>query len=173
MTNKLKHRLWLAFAKLLDYFSVSLPFFICWFYYYSNVIINPFYRMGNFIIAILYVFVFGYLCRVYDADEISLHRISEVFYSQILSFLVADGFIYLLICVLSRRLVNLIPGLMCIAAQFVIALAWSYFVHLWYFKSFPAKKTIIVYDNQQDMENLINEYGLDKKFDVHKICQID
>ena len=173
MNERLKHRIQLTFSKILNYVLVTIPFALCWFLYYAEVIASPYYRLGNYVIIMFYLLMFGTFCRVYDANEISLHRISEMFYSQVLSFLVSDGFIYIVICILSKRVVTLIPGLLCIAGQFLLSYIWCYCVHKWYFSNFPAKKTIIIFDDREGLENLINEYGLNKKFRVEKTMQID
>ena len=86
MDHKVKHRIWLVAAKLLDYILVSFPFWLCWYLYYKNAIVNPFYGMGNIVVCLYYLIMFCIICRVYDADQISLHRISEMYYSQVLSF---------------------------------------------------------------------------------------
>lgn len=172
MNRKIKHRYELVTAKLIDYLLVTLPFAICWELYYKNIILNPFQKLENIAFVFFYLLMFMYFCKVYDADQISLHRISEVWYSQILSFLIADGFIYIIICILYRRIVTIIPGLLCILGQILLSLLWSYLVHQWYFKSFPAKKSIVVFDNIEGLENLINEYGLSKKFNVETTMNV-
>jgi lipopolysaccharide/colanic/teichoic acid biosynthesis glycosyltransferase len=45
--------------------------------------------------------------------------------------------------------------------------------HKLYFLWFPARKTIIVYDVRRGMKDLIEEYGLAKKFDVQKTAPVD
>ncbi|MCR5608510.1 MAG: hypothetical protein K6G26_05555 [Lachnospiraceae bacterium] len=172
MNERLKHRIQLTLAKIMNYVLVTIPFALCWYFYYAKVIASPFYRIGNYVIVMFYLIMFGTFCRVYDANEISLHRISEMFYSQVLSFLIADGFIYIVICILCKRVVTLVPGLLCILGQIVFSYCWCRYVHIWYFRSFPAKKTIIVFDDMEGLENLINEYGLSKKFNVEETMQI-
>lgn len=173
MNDRLKHRIQLTVAKLLNYVLVTIPFSLCWYLYYAKVTVSPFYRLGNYAIVGFYLVMFGTFCRVYDADEISLHRISEMYYSQVLSFLISDGFIYIVICILCKRIVTLVPGLMCIIGQLILSYLWCHFVHIWYFKSFPAKKTIVIFDDREGLENLINEYGLSKKFKVEQTMQIN
>ena len=94
-------------------------------------------------------------------------------YSQVLGMLVSDGTIYLVICLLSKKLVNLLPGLICIAGQFILTVLWSAFAHNWYFRIFNAQKAAIVYENRKGLENLIHEYGLSKKFEVQGSYLVD
>jgi len=173
MNERTKHRIQLTISKIIDYILITIPFGFCWYIYYSKIIISPFFKMGNYAVVLLYSIMFFTFCRVYDANEISIHRISEMYYSQVLSFLISDGFIYIVICILCKKIVTLIPGLICIATQFILSYFWCYCVYTWYFKTTPAKKTIIVYDDKEDLENLINEYGLNRKFRVEKTIQIN
>lgn len=50
--------------------------------------------------------------------------------------------------------------------QIVLASAWAYFAHHWYFKTFPPRPTAIIYDERRGMEKLIYAYGLNKKYDI-------
>ena len=45
--------------------------------------------------------------------------------------------------------------------------------HKWYFSHYPAKSTMIVYDMREGMEDLIQEYGFEKKFSVQETLFID
>lgn len=173
MNERLKHRIQLMFSKILNYVLVTVPFALCWFEYYADIIASPFFNLGNYAVVLLYLAMFFTFCRVYDANEISLHKISEMFYSQVISFLVSDGFIYIVICILSKKIVTIVPGLLCIAGQFVLSYLWCHFVHVWYFKTTPVKRTIVIYDDREGLENLINEYGLNKKFKVEETMQIE
>ena len=50
---------------------------------------------------------------------------------------------------------------------------WSYAAHKWYFSHYPAMSTMIVYDMREGMEELIQEYGFEKKFSVQKTLFVD
>lgn len=39
--------------------------------------------------------------------------------------------------------------------------------HKWYYQTFPPQRTAIIYDERHGMEKLINEYGLNHKYNVH------
>lgn len=93
-------------------------------------------------------------------------------YSQILAALVTDGISYLVIALLVKGFPNLIPGILAIGGQILLSALWCYTAHHWYFRSFPPSKTIIVYDVREGMESLINQYDLERKFQVEEIIQV-
>ena len=80
--------------------------------------------------------------------------------------LISDGMMYVVICLLMRRWMNPL-GIFCVfAVQMVLAVIWCIGAHRWYFASFPARRSAVVYDIRRGMDQLIREYGMDKKFDV-------
>lgn len=164
--RKIKHDLGLRLMKMLDVILMTLPFLGCWFGYYAERIAVPYYKMGNWAIVGVFVIVFIIFARVYDAFRISENDIVEMIYSQGLAVFISDGFLFLVIWLLTRTFPNLLPGLAALALQVLIASVWSVVAKKWYYKSFPPKKSAIIYGGQYSLEKLIREYGLEKKFDI-------
>lgn len=171
--NQIKYNLSLRLVKGLNAVLITIPFVCVWFLYYSHQILEPYSPLGNFVIICLYFLTYCILGRVYDAFWISLKRISEMIYSQSLAALMADGVFGVLISLLARRIPNVIPMFIALLFQILFAVLWSGFSHRWYFRNFDAKNTIIIYDQRQGFNNLINEYGLKKKFKVKKVISIE
>lgn len=171
--NKFEHRLLLRIVKVLDAAMVTLPFALCWMLYYADRVDAPFYAKGNWLVIALFFIVYIIFGRVYDAFLISINRISEIIYSQALAFLVSDGIMYIVIWLLSKHLPNVIPGLMAIVGQLVLASLWALLSHKWYFATFPARVTAIIYDMRKGMTDLIESYGLDAKYDVKMTAHVD
>lgn len=171
--NFIKHDIPLRFVKVLNVILMTMPFALCWFGYYAARVSSPFYKVGNYYMIGLYMLLYFIFARVYDAFLVSINRISEMIYSQMLAALVADGLTYLIIVLLMKRLPNILPGIAALIFQLGMAIVWSTCAHWWYFSVFSPKKSMIIYDNREGMEQLINEYGLDKKFDVGKIMPVN
>lgn len=171
--NKFEHRLLLRIVKVLDAAMVTVPFALCWMLYYADRVDAPFYAKGNWLVIALFFILYIIFGRVYDAFLISNNRISEIIYSQALAFLVSDGIMYIVIWLLSKHLPNVIPGLMAIVGQLVLASLWALLAHKWYFATFPARVTAIIYDMRKGMTDLIESYGLDAKYDVKMTAHVD
>ena len=157
---------------LINVVMVMIPFTVCWYRYYCNVMGFPFYRRGNWAVVGLFVVLYIAFGKLYDGFKIPLLRISEMVYSQSVAALVSDGIMYIVIFLLMRRLPNPLPLVAVFAVQTAMSAAWSMFAHRWYFELFPPKRTAIVYDTRQGMERLVDEYGLEKRFDVVKILSV-
>ncbi len=165
--KKLQHDIGLRLVKLLNILLVTLPFIVCWYGYYGQrILYAQFYNKGNLAMIGLFVLVYVIFARVYDAFLVSVNRISEMIYSQSLALVLSDGIMFIVIWLLTRHFPNPLPGFAALAVQLMLTAAWSLLAHKWYYRSFPPKKSAIIYDRQYDLEDLIQESGLQKKFDI-------
>ena len=172
-TKMFTHDIPLRLIKVLDIICMTIPFICCWYGYYVNQMENSFYKRGNLLMIALFMLVYFLFARVYNAFLVSINRISEMVYSQVLAALITDGISYIVIVLLVRGFPNLIPGILAIAGQIVISFIWCFLAHHWYFRAFPPQKTMIVYDVREGMEKLINKYDLQKKFQVEEVLQVE
>lgn len=171
-TKILVHDIPLRLVKVLNIICLTFPFACCWYGYYSRQMQSSFYRRGNLLMITLYMVVYFLFARVYNGFLVSVNRISEMVYSQVLAALVTDGISYLVIALLVKGFPNLIPGILAIGGQILLSALWCYTAHHWYFRSFPPQKTMVVYDVREGMESLINQYDLERKFQVEEIIQV-
>ena len=170
--SKLKHDVTIRVAKTVNPILLALPFAAVWFHYYASRLASPYYYWGNWVVVALFFFLYILFCRVYDGFLISINRISEIVYSQALASVISDFLLYVVICLLSKRLVNPLPLLGALAAQVLLAGVWAYCAHQWYFSKFPAKRTAVVYDVREGLERLVEEYGLEKKFNIRAALSV-
>ena len=171
--TRVEHDVALRVVKVIGTAMITLPFAGCWFLFYSGRIHVEFTAWGNLAIVALFVLLYVQLGRIYDAFQISMQKVSELLYGQVLASLAADGIMYIVICLLSAEVCNLLPGIAAIAGQVLMAIIWSFGAHKWYYRVFPPQVSAIIYDTRHGMERLINEYGYDKKYDVRTILHVD
>ena len=171
--SKFQHDVMLKFVKVIDLIMITIPFALCWELYYSYQVYAKFGWKGNWAMIGLFAVLFFLLGKVYDAFWMSLQRISELIYGQVLAAMATDGILYIVICLMSRRLCNILPGTAAIAGQVMMATLWARCAHTWYFRTFPPQPTAVVYDVRHGLEKLINEYGLSKKYDVKMTLNVE
>ena len=171
--SKFQHDVMLKIAKIIDLVMITIPFALCWELYYSYQVYAKFGWRGNWAMISLFAVLFFLLGKVYDAFWMSLQRISELLYGQILAAMATDGILYIVICLMSRRLCNILPGIAAIAGQVVMATLWARCANSWYFRTYPPQPTAVVYDVRHGLEKLINEYGLSKKYDVKMTLNVE
>lgn len=171
--ERFKNRLLLRSIKLVNLILMTASFAFLWYSFLADVIALPFFRKGNWFVVSLFLILYYVFGRNYNAFNISYQRISEVAYSQALALAFSDFFMYIITWLLMRRLPNIFVFAALITIQFCVAVLWSVTTHNWYFKVYPPKKSVIVWDMRKGLTELINEYGLSKKFEVIANYKID
>ena len=170
--SKFQHDVMLKIVKIIDLVMITIPFALCWELYYSyQVYASLVGRATGHDRSVCGVVLL--LGKIYDAFWMSLQRISELIYGQVLAAMATDGILYIVICLMSRRLCNILPGIAAIVGQVVMASIWAKCAHRWYFRTFPPQPTAVVYDVRHGLEKLINEYGLSKKYDVKMTLNVE
>lgn len=167
-----KHDIKVRLVKIINIILMTIPFAICWLYYYNEQSVTPYQLKGNAMIIFIFMVLYVVYGHVYEGFALSLCRIAELVYSQSLAALISNAFMGVIIFLLIEKFPNIIPLLIGFGAQVAISALWSLFAHKWYFKHYPAKKTAIVYDSRTGLEELVKEYGLDVKFDVQKVISV-
>lgn len=128
---------------------------------------------GNELSLAMVVLIYLLLTRVYDAFLVVQSRVSELIGSQFLSALISDVFAYGLIALLINQLPSVLPMVLAAAIQLVIAAVWSFCANWAYDVLFPPKKVIVVYQDEKNMENLIRDYGLERRFHVIRSVAVE
>ena len=168
----IKHDLQVRTVKILNLIMMTIPFF-CFTFYYRELFSTGEFSQGEYaVILILFMILYLTFSRIYDAFHISLQRISELVYSQMLAVFFADSIMVVILNLLAHRFLHLFPMVLCFLAQSACSALWSLVSHIWYFRKFPPLRTVIIYNQKEKMESLISEYGMDIKFNVVKTCSV-
>lgn len=162
----IKHDVGLRIVKFLSVLLVTIPFALCWYLYFAHSIMYPYFNKGNWVIIALFVVLYVVFARVYEAFTISLHKVSEMIYSQCLAILMADAIMFVILWLLNHYFPNLLPCLITMFAQMILVSVWAWGAQKWYYKTFPPARTAVVYDRNQDISTLMQAYVLEKKFDI-------
>lgn len=169
----LRDQLLVKFAKIINAVLETLPFAVCWIFAYRGIISPDFYVPFDCIVIILFFIIYIAYVKIYEGVNIAGNRISENIGSQTLALVISDFVLYLIIFLALKRIPDLVPLILCLVSQIVLTIIWSYFAHVWYFHTFPAKKTGVIYGSREGMEDLITSYGLEKRFDVIKVSRVE
>lgn len=174
MTRNWMHDIGLRVIKLINILLIACPFLLCWhFYYAARAEALPAQNaMLYFLLPVLFVALYVTLARIYNAFLVSYYRVSEMVYSQMLAACIADGLVYIVICIFCKKLQPLWLGAAAIAGQFVLSTLWSVCSRKWYFRHFPPKKTYVIYDTRFGIDARLKDYGLSRKYAVEKVIPV-
>ena len=164
------YRAALRAVKLGNVALMTLASVICWQVCYAGPEASG---MTSVLIGTAFLILYMTYGRIYESFLISLVRIAEMVYSQALALLMSDGILYLIVSLMERRLVSVVPMLGLFLGQLVLSALWSLGAHRWYFAKFPPKRTAVIYARGRDVGDLINTYGLSKKFDVRRTVTLE
>lgn len=102
-----------------------------------------------------------FLNRVYNVYKVGQYRVGELFYAQTLSNLLSMCIAYAFVCLMQMRLLNILPMLLVLVVQSVICAAWCLVANCLYFSLHPPRRTLFIYETEQDLGKLaeVDRYG--------------
>jgi exopolysaccharide biosynthesis polyprenyl glycosylphosphotransferase len=162
----LSYRVTLRVAKILNILLVTVPVVLACLLCYGQTEGLPNRWQNLCLVMAVFMVLYVTYGRIYGSFYISMVRISEMVYSQCLAMIMSDGLLYLVLCLVCRGFVSLWPMAAALAAQVILSVSWCVTAHIWYYRTYPPKKTAIVYDNGESVDALIGAYGLRKKYNV-------
>lgn len=169
----LHHDYGLRLIKMADVALITLPFALVWALYYINTVLMYPSLIRATGIVVMFIVLYAFFGRAYDAFLVSLKRVSDMFYAQALSILFSDAFMFLVLWLMSNAFPNLLPAMLTLAAQLALAAFWCWSANRWYYTHYARQKTGVVYDMRRGVEDLFGRYGLGQKFDVRFTCTVE
>ena len=88
---------------------LGLAFAVVWYLCYSQQIVLPFYRKGNWMVIGIYIVITVIFNKVYGSYKVGYLRKSEAFYSQLISVFVINVITYCQISVIGRDFMHFMP----------------------------------------------------------------
>ena len=169
----LHHDFGIRLLKLANVALVTLPFTLVWLLYYIRMVLMypSVYRASG--IIVMFVVLYAFFGRAYEAFLVSLKRVSDMFYAQALSILFADGFMFLVMWLMSNRFPDLPPAVGAMAAQIVLSALWCWGANRWYYAHYARQKTGVIFDMRRDVEDMFGQYNMEQKFDVQFTCSVE
>jgi len=119
----------------------------------------------------IFLIILIWLVRVYNSFEIGGRRVYELIYSLTLSSVVASGIMYIVQAAFLHKIPNLLMLLGLFAIQLVWNAIWVLIANKVYFKLYKAKKTMVIYRSENDLEKLAEIRSLSSKFEVVKYIE--
>lgn len=146
--------------------SIAL-FAFGWYGYYASGRYPGLTESGMLICA-FYAILLVIMRRVYNAYDVGGSRVSELIYSLSLSDVIVAGIVYVVASVSGIALLNPLPLLGIVVLQGIWNAVWSLVANKVYFRIHKAKKTVIIYEEDNDLKKLEEIKYFSSKFDVQK-----
>ena len=118
--------------------------------------------------TLIFLIIDIWLVRVYNSFEIGGRKVYELIYSLTLSSVVASGMMYIVQAAFLHKIPNLLMLLGVFLVEFIWNAVWVLAAHKAYFKLYKAKKTVVIYRSENDLQKLSEISSLSNKFEVIK-----
>ena len=143
-------------------------FGIVWYEFYSNAIMFPFYRRGNWVLIGIYMVMTFVFFKAYGGFRVGYLKRTDVFYSQMISIVAVNIISYFLISLIGRHFMDVIPILVMTAVDFVVIALWTYLTGEMYFILYPPRKLVILYGSHQAAALVMK---MSSRVDKYMICE--
>ncbi len=166
--KSMKKDLLMALLKLFHLGITVAGFVLIWLFFYSPHLMN---RNVDYMIYTVYFFLTLFLYRAYDVYNIGYARITDNAFGQILSNLISSGIIYIISSILFGGFLNPLALLALLAYQCLFDVLWSLIVKKIYRAIHKAKRTVVIYRNEDDLKRVEEIRHLEQKFRIEKLIE--
>lgn len=161
-------------AVLIEIWNVA-AFILVWFFYYNRYMFDSYRMAGGFVTILLYLIIYNALCHIYKSFRIASSPIGETVFSQVLSFGIPDLILYVECCLIYNRYVNILPGVVAVAAQILGTIGLVTGAKRYFMRHIEPQRTMIVYGSgvQKSEVELFQNRILQKYAHLFKIVSIE
>lgn len=161
---------------LLNMFNVAVLaifFIVVWYRYYRDTVY--YFRRGNYLLTGIYAFLFILFTHVYGGFNIGYAKTSDLIFSQSIAVVFANLIIYFMGIMVNKQFFYLKGYWLFVLAQIGIVIVLNIIINQIYYRVFPAKKTVLVYDEEDQsiyeriMAYQSNSYAIDKLIQFNEL----
>ena len=151
-------------VKFMITLAVTTGFVQLWITNYTKSLFS---NKGNYVVIFSYILLFVTFSSLYGAFKIGIYRIHEIVYSFLLAIIFTNTVMYLELSLIAREMVAVVPFLIGVLYQFLLATVGSVCANIIYFKLYAARKVVAVFSDDVDGFELINKMSrISKRFKV-------
>lgn len=143
-------------------------FGIVWYQFYSEVIMLPFYRRGNWVLIGIYTVMASVFFKAYGGFRVGYLKRTDAFYSQMISICCVNTIAYFLISLIGRHFMDAVPVVVLTLVDFFIIGLWTYLTGEMYFIIYPPRKLVILYGSRQAASLVMK---MSTRVDKYMICE--
>ncbi len=148
--------------------AFAVMFFDMWNKSYNDEMLDPFWKLGNVLMAILYISIYTIITRGLGGFKITYMRAAGLFGSQLLGLLTTNAIAYIQISLIGRGRLAVRPIALLTLKEAAIALVWCIVSTQLLRRLYPPRRMIIVYGNQNSSA-LVQK--MSRRGDKYQICE--
>ena len=168
MHNKkyVKEKLVLYLFKILITAAYTGAMYHCWVRFFNPLIPTPFFRLGNYFMAALIMFLYVTFVKFYGGFQVGTATRSDLIFSQIIAIAFLQATSYIIFSLLSYKLVSVLPFIVMFLTFSVFSVVWVFLADFVYYKIHATKRTVVVFNNVDSYISLKGIRKLERRFRV-------
>lgn len=139
-----------------------------WYKFYSEKIVLPFYRRGNWALIAIYTVMMAIFFKAYGGFKLGYLKKTDMFYSQMISIICVNFITYFLVSLIGRDFMYGMPIVFMTAADLLLLGVWTFISGKIYFMLYPPRKLIILYGSNQAAALVLK---MSQRVDKYMICE--
>jgi exopolysaccharide biosynthesis polyprenyl glycosylphosphotransferase len=148
--------------------GLGMIYSMFWVGYYNRYVLQtPFYRRGNWVIILMYMVLLAFFMYTYGGFKIGYLKNTNLIYSQGISVLFSNIFVYFQIAVIDKRFVSPMYIILMTLLDIIFIFTWTIFFHFVYRLFFPPRKMLLITGDRYDY-HLKNK--IKSREDKYEIC---
>ncbi|MBE6862959.1 MAG: sugar transferase [Ruminococcus flavefaciens] len=147
---------------------LTAMFAFLWYRYYSDSIVLPYYRRGNWVLIGVYAMLIAVFFKAYGGFKLGYLKKTDMIYSQIISMVCVNFTEYFVISLVGRHFLDASPMVIMTFADFAFISLWTMLTGKIYFMIYPPRKLIILYGSHQAAALVLK---MSQRVDKYMICE--
>lgn len=156
---------------------ISAVFLLCiltglfawtWYRYYSETIVLPFYRRGNWTVIGIYCILTALFFKAYGGLKLGYLKKTDTLYSQLISIVCVNSIAYFMVSLIGRDFMAFVPILQLTMTDFGVIAVWTVLSSKVYFMLYPPRKLIILYGSRQAASLVLK---MSQRVDKYMVCE--
>lgn len=159
--------------KVLMCVIVTVLFTVTWYVFYSQSMIFPFYRKGNWLIVALYLFLYYIVGNQMSAFSVGNTSAGSLAFSQIATIAVVNIFTFFEISLIGRYWVDGGGLWLLTAVEVLLSVIWSVAVTRFYFRLYPPMQMTVLYSEKRDEAAIRKFEASPKSFVIKEYVDVE
>lgn len=159
----------ITFGAALLLMAVLTGFFAyVWYKYYSDAIILPYYRRGNWVLIAIYGLLITLFFKAYGGFKLGYLKKTDMLFSQLISMFCVNAVTFFMISLIGRHFMDAVPLILLTFVDFGFISVWTVITGKLYFIIYPPRKLIILYGSRQAAALVMK---MSQRVDKYMICE--
>ncbi len=147
---------------------LTMAFAYVWYSNYSEKIVLPYYRRGNWTLIGIYGLLTVLFIKVYGGFSVGYLKKTDILYSQLIAVVCGNFVSYFMISLIGRDFMPVSPMIVLTFADFGLISLWTLISSKLYFMIYPPRKLLILYGSHQAASLVLK---MSRRVDKYMICE--